>query len=120
MPFINTEGTGMVILPLPSRYPTIKQALLVKVGPSVFGMLGGKAGGYNGGVHAQQSPSARNATGGDIRSLCIMCGNKFKKGVILTRPMDLTDIAPTMCYASRLPQPKDATGGIVFQALTEE
>ena len=89
-------------------------------GDVVFGMLGGKAGGYNGGVHAQQIPSAKNDTGGDIRSLCIMCGNKFKKGIILTRPIDLTDVAPTMCYASGLPQPKDATGGVVFQALKEE
>ena len=89
-------------------------------GDVVFGMLGGKAGGFNGGVHAQQIPSARNATGGDIRSLCIMCGSKFKKGVTLSRPIDLTDIAPTMCYAGGLPQPKDATGGVIFQALKEE
>ncbi len=88
-------------------------------GDVVYGMLGGKAGGCCGGVHAQQIPSARNATGGDIRSLCIMHGSKFKKGVVLTRPMDITDVAPTMCYASGLPQPKDATGGVVFQALEE-
>ena len=90
-------------------------------GDVVFGMSGaGKSGGYNGGVHAQQIPSARNATGGDIRSLCIMSGSKFKKGVSLTRPIDLTDVAPTMCYACGLPQPKDATGGVIFQAFEEE
>ncbi len=89
-------------------------------GDVVYGMMGGEMGGYNGGVHAQQIPSAKNATGGDIRSLCVMMGNKFKKGVSLSRPIDLTDIAPTMCYATGLPQPKDATGGVIFQALKEE
>lgn len=86
----------------------------------VFGLSGGPMGGYFGVVHAQQIPSAKSERGGDMRSLCIMSGSKFKKDCILERPMDLTDIAPTMCYAAGLPQPKDATGGIVFQAFQEE
>ncbi len=89
-------------------------------GDVVYGMLGGMLGGFNGGVHAQQIPSAKNSTGGDIRSVCIMCGSKFKKGVSLSRPIDLTDIAPTMCFAAGFPQPKDATGGVIFQALKDE
>lgn len=88
-------------------------------GDVVYGIVGGKLGGYFGGVHAQQIPSARSATG-DIRSTCIMCGPRFKENVSLDRPVDLTDFAPTLCYALGYPQPKDATGGVVFQALKEE
>jgi len=84
-------------------------------GDVVFG-VNGAAGGYYGGVHAQQVPSANNGTGGDIRSLCIMSGKGFKKGHTVVRPTDITDIAPTLCYAAGLPQPKHATGGVVFDA----
>jgi predicted AlkP superfamily phosphohydrolase/phosphomutase len=88
-------------------------------GDVVYGLAGCKLGGFIGGVHAMQIPSARTETG-DIRSLCMIAGPRFKEGGSLSRPMDLTDIAPTLCYALNYPQPKDATGGIIFQAFREE
>ena len=88
-------------------------------GDVVCGFLGANASGISG-VHAQQIPSAKNNTGGDIRALCIMSGKGFKEGISLSRPTDLTDVAPTMCYAAGFPQPKDATGGVIFQAFKED
>ena len=49
-----------------------------------------------------------------------MSGKNFKKDHILSRPTNLTDIAPTLCYAAGYPQPKDATGGVVFAAFSDE
>ena len=88
-------------------------------GDVVYGIVGSRIGGFIGGVHSQQIPSARSKTG-DIRALCLMSGPNFKEGETLTRPTDLTDLAPTFCYALGYPQPKDATGGVVFQALKNE
>lgn len=88
-------------------------------GDVVFGLRGGELGGHVGGVHASQSPSARSRAGGDIRSLCVFSGPAFRKGVTLHRPVDETDIAPTFCAAMGYPIPRDATGGIIRQALAE-
>lgn len=89
------------------------------VGDVVFGITGSALGGYFGGVHAVQIPSANTNRGDDMRPVCIMVGKQFKENCILERPTDLTDIAPTLCYAMGYPQPKDATGGIVFAAYRE-
>ena len=80
----------------------------------VYGLSGGRMGGFLGGVHGLQIPSARSEHG-DIRSLCLLSGPGIKEGVSLSRPADLTDIAPTLCYAMNYPQPKDATAGVIFQ-----
>ncbi len=88
-------------------------------GDVVYGLTGGRIGGYIGGVHACQIPSARDEKCGDIRSVCIMKGPKIKEGVVIDRPMDLTDIAPTVMFSAGYPQPADATGGIVFQAFRD-
>lgn len=87
-------------------------------GDVVYGIVGSKLGGYYGQVHGNQIPSAKTQTG-DIRSLCIMSGKKFKENEIIKRPVDLTDYAPTWCYALGYPQPKDATGGVIFPAYKE-
>ena len=87
-------------------------------GDVVFGLLGGDIGGFFGDVHSVQIPSAKNKVT-DERPVCIMGGKGFKKDHILTRPTDLTDIAPTLCYAAGYPQPKDATGGVVFAAFED-
>ena len=88
-------------------------------GDVVFGMLGGEIGGFFGDVHSVQIPSAKNKIS-DERPVCIMAGKGFRKNHLLTRPTDITDIAPTLCYAAGFSQPKDATGGIVFAALDDE
>ncbi|MBR2354653.1 MAG: alkaline phosphatase family protein [Clostridia bacterium] len=87
-------------------------------GDVVYGLAGCTMGGAIGGVHSQQIPSARSKTG-DIRSLCLFSGPNIRKNVSLSRPADLTDLAPTLCYAMGYPQPKDATGGIIFQIFEE-
>ena len=89
-------------------------------GDVVYGIIGSKLGGYFGGVHAEQIPSGKTKTGGDMRPVCIISGKRFKEGEVIDRPTDLTDVAPTLCYAMDYPQPKDATGGVVFQALKED
>jgi len=83
-------------------------------GDVVYGLSGCRMGGYVGGCHSQQIPSARSKTG-DIRSLCLFSGPNIKNGTSLSRPADLTDISPTICYAMGYPQPKDSTGGVIFQ-----
>ncbi len=88
-------------------------------GDVVYGLTGSRIGGHIGGVHSCQMPSAKTKTGGDIRPVCMFMGPKLKKGVILDRPIDLTDIAPTLMFAAGYPQPADATGGIISQALSE-
>lgn len=88
-------------------------------GDVVYGLTGSRIGGHIGGVHSCQMPSAKTKTGGDIRPVCMFMGPKLKKGVILERPTDLTDIAPTIMFAAGYPQPADATGGIISQAFEE-
>lgn len=87
-------------------------------GDVVYGIIGSKLGGCIGGVHANQIPSARSKTG-DIRATCIISGPNFKENEIIKRPADVTDLAPTLCYALGYPQPKDATGGVVFSAYKD-
>jgi predicted AlkP superfamily phosphohydrolase/phosphomutase len=87
------------------------------VGDVVYGIIGSHVGGQIGGVHACQIPAAKTAAGGNINALCVIRGPGFKKGTVLTRPINLYDIMPTVCYSLDLPQPADATGAVVFQAL---
>jgi predicted AlkP superfamily phosphohydrolase/phosphomutase len=89
-------------------------------GDVVFGILGGEIGGYFGGVHSVQIPSAKGKGGGDMRPVCIMAGKGLKKGHILERPTDITDIIPTLFYLLGYPQTKDATGGVVFAAYEDK
>lgn len=85
----------------------------------VYGLSGCDLGGYFGGVHSVQSPSANTKTGGDIRPICFISGPNFKENCALDRPCDLTDIIPTICYGLGYPEPNDATGGVIFKALKQ-
>jgi predicted AlkP superfamily phosphohydrolase/phosphomutase len=87
-----------------------------RCGDVVFGITGSRVGGHVGGVHAVQIPSARSATG-DIRSLLILSGPSFVRGVRLERQAYLWDIAPTICHARGYPQPADVEGAVLFEAL---
>ena len=88
-------------------------------GDVIFGIYGSSVGGQIGGVHAVQIPGSKDHSGSDLQPICVMCGKNFKENAVLTRPTDLTDIAPTLCHAVGYPQPKDATGGIVFAAYRD-
>jgi arylsulfatase A-like enzyme len=88
-----------------------------RTGDVVYGVTTG-VGGYIGGVHACQIPTARSA-GGDIRSLLIMSGPGFKQGETLSRTARAIDIAPTLCAALGLPFPAQSEGAVLHQAFSE-
>ncbi|MDD4543459.1 MAG: alkaline phosphatase family protein [Clostridia bacterium] len=90
-----------------------------RVGDVIYGLSGNSTGGYIGGVHACQIPSAKTKTG-DIRCLCMFSGKNIKKGELVDRPANLEDIAPTLCYLLKYPQPASATGGILFQIFKDD
>ncbi len=56
---------------------------------------------------------------GSLKGLLIMSGPGVKKGYILKRTVWLTDIVPTVCYLAELPIPRNAEGGIIYQALED-
>ncbi|MFO7636603.1 MAG: alkaline phosphatase family protein [Clostridia bacterium] len=85
-------------------------------GDVVYGISGSRAGGIIGGVHAMQIPTARTETG-DIRSLLVLSGPRFKKDILLDRCVHLYDIAPTLCHALGYPQPDQAEGAVAYQAF---
>ncbi len=85
-------------------------------GDVVYGVAGGPIGGHIGGVHACQIPTALTATG-DIRSLLLISGPRFRRGATIERVVNLYDVAPTVAHALGYPQPAQAEGAVVFQAL---
>ena len=89
-----------------------------RVGDVIYGLTGNTTGGYIGGVHACQIPSAKTATG-DIRCLCVLAGKNVRKGQIIDRPANLEDVAPTLCYLLKYPQPAKATGGVLFHLFED-
>lgn len=88
-------------------------------GDIIYGLAGSTLGGYVGGVHACQMPTARSKTGA-INALCMISGKGFHQNLRLARPANLYDLAPTLCFALGYPQPQQATGAILFQALEGE
>jgi len=88
-------------------------------GDVIFGISGGTAGGFIGGVHACQMPTAKSKTG-SINALCILSGNAFVQNTVLARPANLFDLAPTLCHVLGYPQPAQATGAILFQAINRK
>ncbi len=57
--------------------------------------------------------------GYSLLCLCIMAGGEFKKGEIISRPIRLVDIVPTICYLCDAPMPHDVEGGIIYQAINK-
>ncbi len=70
------------------------------------------------GGHHGQLPTAKYGIG-SLRGLLIMAGPGLKKGYVLKRTIHATDIVPTVCHLTGLPIPKDAEGGIIYQALQD-
>jgi arylsulfatase A-like enzyme len=56
---------------------------------------------------------------GSMRGLLIMTGPGVKEGEVLKRRVDLVDVVPTLCHLADLPIPRDAEGGIIYQALED-
>ena len=51
--------------------------------------------------------------------LAVLAGPGVLQGKIVRRPLELADLAPTICYLAELPVPADCEGGIVYQALAD-
>jgi arylsulfatase A-like enzyme len=56
---------------------------------------------------------------GSMRGLLIMAGPGIHQGRTLSRTVWLTDIAPTICYLAEIPIPRQAEGGVIYQALED-
>lgn len=66
--------------------------------------------------HGRHLPTAEYGVT-SMKGLLVICGPNIKKNHILKRTVWLTDIVPTICYLLDMPVPKDAEGGIIYQAL---
>jgi predicted AlkP superfamily phosphohydrolase/phosphomutase len=71
-----------------------------------------------GGQHGNFLPTVEWGMG-SLRGLFIMAGPGVKRGVTLDRNVWLTDIVPTICHLTDWPVPRDAEGGILYQALDD-
>ena len=98
---------------------------LKKEDARVIGLYGDRVGdvifalrGEFGHHHGAQITTARYGIG-SLKGLLIISGPGIKKGVKLERTVWLTDIVPTVCYLAELPIPKNAEGGIIYQALED-
>jgi predicted AlkP superfamily phosphohydrolase/phosphomutase len=70
--------------------------------------------------HGQGLGTGEWASGsGSMKPLLLFSGPGFKKGEILDRTVWLTDVVPTVCYATGMPVPQDAEGCVLYQALEE-
>jgi len=68
------------------------------------------------GSHHGQFPTAELGIG-SLKGLLIMRGPGIKKGYVLKRIVRTVDIVPTICYLLNFPVPRNAEGGIIYQAL---
>jgi predicted AlkP superfamily phosphohydrolase/phosphomutase len=71
-----------------------------------------------GGNHGEQLSTAAWGLGSN-GSIFIMKGPGIKAGKTLERTVWLTDIVPTICHLLDAPVPRDAQGGILYQALED-
>mgnify|MGYP005842870009 CR=1 FL=1 len=51
--------------------------------------------------------------------LIVLEGPGVKRGAVVSRPVELADLAPTICYLAETPVPDDCEGGIIYQALED-
>lgn len=71
-----------------------------------------------GGEHGNFLPTAEEGMG-SMRGLLIMAGPGIRRGQTLERTVWLTDIAPTISHLADVPIPRDAEGGVIYQALED-
>ena len=98
---------------------------LKKEDARVIGLYGDRVGdvifalrGEFGGQHGPHITTAKYGIG-SLKGLLIMVGPGIKKGYTLRRTVWLTDIVPTVCYLAELPIPRNAEGGVIYQALED-
>lgn len=52
-------------------------------------------------------------------ALAVLAGPGVLQGKTVSRPVEMADLAPTICCLAELPVPADCEGGIVYQALAD-
>lgn len=52
-----------------------------------------------------------------VGCLFVMAGAGVRQGVTLDRPVRVVDIVPTICHALQVPVPRQAEGGVLYQAF---
>ena len=69
-------------------------------------------------AHGQQMPSAKLGIGAQ-HAVFIMAGAGVKKGVHLKGQVRQVDVAPTISYLLGIDVPRDAEGGVAYEALED-
>jgi len=69
-------------------------------------------------AHGQQMPSAKLGIGAQ-HAVFIMAGAGVKKGVHLKGQVRQVDVAPTISYLLGMDVPRDAEGGVIYEALED-
>lgn len=69
-------------------------------------------------IHGTQLTTASYG-GTSVGCVFMMAGPGIKRNHVLKRPVRVVDIVPTICYATDIPVPQDAEGGIIYQAFEE-
>ncbi|MCZ6631863.1 MAG: alkaline phosphatase family protein [bacterium] len=70
------------------------------------------------GAHGKQLPAVSFGMAGQ-HSTFVLSGAGVRKGVALERQVRVVDVAPTICYLTGVPMPKQVAGGVVYEALTD-
>ncbi|MDA8216250.1 MAG: alkaline phosphatase family protein [Dehalococcoidales bacterium] len=56
---------------------------------------------------------------GEGDGLVVLDGPGIRRGAVVERPVELADVAPTVCYLAETPVPAECEGGIIYQALED-
>ena len=70
------------------------------------------------GAHGKQLPSVSFGMGGQ-HSAFVIAGAGIKPSGMLTKQVRSIDVAPTICYLTGVPMPKQVEGGVVYEALND-
>ena len=70
------------------------------------------------GAHGQHMPLGAFGIGGQ-HSTFVMAGAGVRRGAALERQVRVIDVAPTLCHLLGWPVPKNAEGGVIYEALED-
>jgi predicted AlkP superfamily phosphohydrolase/phosphomutase len=105
---LSGERTGDVILALNPPYVLDNR---VRMSGDLFENLG--TGLPDGSIHGQQLPSTDWGEYGGMRSLLIAHGARIRKGLVLDKPVNMVDIAPTIANILEIDPPKNSEGRVI-------
>ena len=70
------------------------------------------------GAHGKQLPSVSFGMAGQ-HSTFVMSGAGVRRAGMLERQVRVVDVAPTVCYLTGTPMPRNVEGGVVYEALRD-